>query len=861
VTVTAAQTIGAIFDPAPPSTAPYLALSPTIENFGSVTTGTTVTATVQISNTAPAGGQDLKITSASIANTLFAVPPSQFPMTIAAGSTQPMSVSFSPQAVGAVSGTVNFASNASNQSTTLPVTGTGSSTVSNTLDGFGGRLDLSCTATGWFHTEKLGDRWWLCTPLGHGFFKTGINMVQPSGYYNVTTRYGSMATWANMAVQRIKSWGFNTVDSNHSDYAEATSTIATKVPFIPTFQPEGYAMTNAVIYDTPGYYSRPALDHAVKSLFNAMPASFYNSNVYNTKTPDLYDDGIYTLAETFMTHKRTWQGYASSANQPYLIGVVLGEIDNLFPLEAGDLNGANPNPSEHLSWVVLAGSPVQTAGAPNNKWSTADNASGIAYQFYYTDTETKSKAAFRNFLQARYAPNPPACALSGHTGIQALNDCWGSTYTSFNSTGTQVTGETVATGDGRTTAYSYTLAQLKPSRFSLQVAVNGTVIAGELHHDNGNGTAAPGNTTSGRLWGTYVTGTVTWGTGAISATFKTTTGVSRAFAQISTDGATVTVHTMYQHGLWRGANVTISGTTNGNYDGSYTVTSVADPYHFSYAKPGSYAASATGTYALAAVPGSGDIISVNYVANGWEFGTGFMDEANNHSWSNKDATTRKISLLASAQMRTDLDDFLEDISYYFFSNCKAKANAAFPNLMYLGPGATGTHGWPSRGPILKAAARIDMPIMFFGYGLPPSQAGLDYVHQYAGDRAFAGSFFATANADSPWAGYAENTELYYPTQAAKGQGYYDVVNSLLSASTNGVHPYIGLTVWGYYDHENKNWGITTRTDNAYDGHEAVIATGACSPPLGAYTCGGEAGNYGDVITKMKEANALWLTIR
>jgi hypothetical protein len=737
------------------------------------------------------------------------------------------------------------------------------------LDQYGGRTDITCTATGYFHTQKISARWWLCDPLGNAFFKVGLNLVQPSGYYDVITRYGSTANWANLAVPRIQGWGFNTIDTNHSDYIEATnsSAPATKLPFVPTFQPEGYAMTNYAIYDMPGYYSRGLLNYVVKSLFNAMPASFYNSGVYNTKMPDLYDDGIYTLAELFMAHRRTWQYYASSAYQPYIVGITMGEIDNLFALEAGDLNGANPNPSEHLSWVVLAGAPVQTAGAPYDKTKTAEANYGVPMQFLHTDTETKSKTALKNFLQARYATNPPACALSGHTGIQALDDCWGSTYTTFDSTGTQVTGETVATGDGRLTAYNYTLAHLTPARFSLQVFVNGTMVAGELHHDNGNSTASPGNTTSGRIWGPYVTGTVTYATGTISPTFKTTTGIPRDFAQVTTDGSTVTVHTLRQHGLWLGASVTISGTPNGNYDGTYTVASVADSYHFTFAKSGSYATTATGTYALAAAPGASDTISVSYVYNGWEIGTGLMDEANNHSWSNEDATTRKISLLPSTQMQTDLNDFLYQISYYYFSACRAKSNAAFPNLMFLGPGALGSHGWPSRAPILQAAGAAGLPIAAIAYGLPPSQTAIDYIFANFGDRPMMGSFFATANADSPWAGYPE-AEVSYPSQAAKGQGYYNIVTTLLNANTNGVYPFAGLTTWGYYDSENKNWGVTTQKDNAYDGHEAVSITVSCSPPLGALSCGGEAANYGDVMRcggtancGMVAGNALWLTIR
>jgi hypothetical protein len=62
-------------------------------------------------------------------------------------------------------------------------------------------------------------------------------------------------------------------------------------------------------------------------------------------------------------------------------------------------------------------------------------------------------------------------------------------------------------------------------------------------------------------------------------------------------------------------------------------------------------------------------------------------------------------------------------------------------------------------------------------------------------------------------------------------------------------------------YEKTNWGLKTPTDNAYDGHEAVAPVVACSSPVQAYTCGQEAGNYGDAVTSIKSANQLWLTVQ
>lgn len=45
------------------------------------------------------------------------------------------------------------------------------------LDTYGGRLDVALKKTGWFHAEKSSGRWWLVTPDGHAFFSRGVNAV------------------------------------------------------------------------------------------------------------------------------------------------------------------------------------------------------------------------------------------------------------------------------------------------------------------------------------------------------------------------------------------------------------------------------------------------------------------------------------------------------------------------------------------------------------------------------------------------------------------------------------------------------------------------------------------------------------
>ena len=51
--------------------------------------------------------------------------------------------------------------------------------------------------------------------------------------------------------------------------------------------------------------------------------------------------------------------------------------------------------------------------------------------------------------------------------------------------------------------------------------------------------------------------------------------------------------------------------------------------------------------------------------------------------------------------------------------------------------------------------------------------------------------------------------------------------------------------------QKTNWGLLTPNDNAYDGREAIIATGT---DQWGYPTGGETANYGDFVDSVQSAN-------
>lgn len=102
-----------------------------------------------------------------------------------------------------------------------------------TTDGYGGDARIQLAATGRFRRERLCGRWWLVTPDGHPFYSVGVNSARPSGDQNAVTGasayaaavdalYPDHAAWAATYVDRLRSWGVNTIGSwsDHALFAE-----------------------------------------------------------------------------------------------------------------------------------------------------------------------------------------------------------------------------------------------------------------------------------------------------------------------------------------------------------------------------------------------------------------------------------------------------------------------------------------------------------------------------------------------------------------------------------------------------------------------------------------------------------------
>jgi hypothetical protein len=107
-----------------------LNVSATSLSFGPVDVGASKNLNVTLSNT---GTGSVSVTSANVTGTGYSVS-TTFPITIAAGATRTVVVSFTPALTGLANGTVSFVSNATNSPATLTTTGTGQTPAQHWVD-------------------------------------------------------------------------------------------------------------------------------------------------------------------------------------------------------------------------------------------------------------------------------------------------------------------------------------------------------------------------------------------------------------------------------------------------------------------------------------------------------------------------------------------------------------------------------------------------------------------------------------------------------------------------------------------------------------------------------------------------------
>lgn len=235
---------------------------------------------------------------------------------------------------------------------------------------------------GYFRTEKIGNRWWLMTPQGHGFIVLSVSVVNPNGVDGADQtgktyedyaelKYGDFPTntpaWANATLDKLRGLGFNTIGtfSHKIQGLEPANGVITRLPWVSTLR-----VTNNVVND-----------QLVGNIWQGIGGG---------KFPDLYHPAFEGAVEAELATVLT----PAMIADPYIVYHFVDQADELRGIE---------HDHNSLCWGAWVGQP----------------------------TLTVSGGTATNYLKAKLAADMQA----KYTTIAALNAAWGTAYTTFGSAG------------------------------------------------------------------------------------------------------------------------------------------------------------------------------------------------------------------------------------------------------------------------------------------------------------------------------------------------------------------------------------------------------------------------------------------
>jgi len=729
-------------------------------------------------------------------------------------------------------------------------------------DSYGGISTVNCAnpnGTSYFGKTTLGSHIVLCDPAGHPYFGRGFYVFDYSslgndesgGNYNsyVQSKYGAtnyQYTWETQEVARMKAWGFNMIGPESTTYAFASwpwvpsGTNPNKTPFVFLEEACYYSWIN---YN--GWGTAP-----VKDLMG-VKSSFWTGYTPGGGVTD-YEDPAWTNfvnGESGPSGDSALQNIvnASVGDKSYLIALSSCDSDYTHGFGAGPEFDTQPNTGYNdwrLSWMVALSAPTSFASTRQNQ--------------IYTDPTVYSKKQLYTQVNGEYA------------NVAALNTAWGSSYTTYLTSGTCYgssipswlctpgAAESYGTGDGGTRTFNHTLAHTTVTANSVGIFVSGTLVGG----DNGSGT----------FYGPNLTGTITYSTGVSSITFSVghaPAGSAPITVQYIANGWGIGTGLMDEDGRvshqgWTGTNPIV-------IDGTGTAAAIAAGGGAHYASAGMAADMNTLDVTL-----SGHFASVTKTAITNNFPGGLY--AGITTWATYTTPPNRYVIEGMAPyvdiMQTGgAGQFSQaEIDYIHTYTAAVSApdmalsygayNTANLDSPFAWPGSSCTHSGTTVTCTVATPQDFSTSLLiqtsctdttYNVAGIYPSSASGSSVAYTAGGTPTNAS--TTCNVAFNDAGTT------YGTQAARASAVGTVLAGLpnLSYTANGIHPYVMAIWWQWSDKQNEelSWGVVDTRDNAYNGVETTTSTVACSSPIQAYNCGGELrSGWGsdDGITPLTTAN-------
>ena len=730
-------------------------------------------------------------------------------------------ISGTPTTAATASFTVQVKDAASNTATaSLSITISPSGTQPQT-DQYGGLVNVPCTNTNTaFAIVKVGSNLVFCTPQGHAMFARGFYVMdlnlgtdpdETGGSYNqyVLKKYGTAQTWYTQELNRMQSWGMNSVGPYGNANLFPSTGQTTKVPFVLYELASVYSLVNKLGWGT----------GAAKEMYKLLSPQ-WGGFVGNTGIADYRDPNWAGMVSGVLNNDwaTTTVAGTSAANKGYLLGFSFDDSDGLHGFGAGPDFATQPAGDNdfRLGYMGFFIAPTDYANSSQGE--------------IYPDATVYLKKRFHDMLAAKYGT------------VNALNNAWGSGYTTLDSSGTcigtapvtcasDLSAETVGTGNGSTKSFSHTLSHATVSRFSLGIFVGGVLVGG----DSGDGT----------IYGSGVSGSVNYSTGALSLSFGTAPGANAA--------------------------VTANYIQNGWGIGSGFMDEDCRSSHSSYCGDGS----ANTTVYLTGVAANAQT-DLNALTKDTAAYYSSTIHSKIQAWGAAHGFTGHIPYLGPTTLGTwttppdryVLQGFAGNVDAWQYGGVGtfSQAELDFVNT-YMGDvgliegeyrtaNADSPYAWPNS-PCTHSGSTVTCTIAspnhfssFAGsFHIDSSCNNADYNIMNVNYSATASTVTYSA-AGTPSEASATCKVFFddanvggFATQNARGQDFFNKVSILPSRSftATGTHPYVGYYWWQYFDNEAEklDWGPMTLRDNAYDGNEAVNPIVVCSDPTQAYSCGGE----------------------
>ena len=306
-------------------------------------------------------------------------------------------------------------------------------------DAYGGFTAMpvsGCSPGGYFIVQKYspGNHWVLVDPLCNAFQRRSVQFITYGQYQNegsiIATRYGNnQNNWVTHTLERLAAYNFNAA----GDYSEGTYylpyTGSLRQPFSLLINPLGDAVYHP---SNCGPYTSAIKDFLGSG---ALSSDVLNSWSYHPsgETPDVYDPMLY---HCMLFEVSTSPGSARSnfsdgfATNQYITDISLGDMDYTFALRGSAADGY-PN----MGFLTMVVNPYSKDGGGTGTtfWTK------VAWACSGWSHSSPQSCTGQSYLEQQYGT------------VGALNKAWGTSYTTFGSTGAWGTGQGVMDEDGRHT--------------------------------------------------------------------------------------------------------------------------------------------------------------------------------------------------------------------------------------------------------------------------------------------------------------------------------------------------------------------------------------------------------------------------